>query len=783
MPVEKRSESFGRLLKAGMAAIAYTEGKTQQAVETDLGVRLGVAGVTLQRYKAGYLPPNPEGIESLAEACVQRGLMGRLWLERFLGAARLPSPSIRACLGRLFPETPAAREPAVQPNLPAPTYSRFVMRQEAYAALMEGLRSQLPITMVISLGGMGKTSLARASAEACLRAEDQAPHFRAVVWVSDKDRPGTTNLSTTLDQIARVLDYPGLVSRSFLERQGEIDALLRRQPVLLIVDNAETITDQALLNWLLQIPAPSKVLVTSRFQLFFQEPVYLVELAPMSHSETRALIVEWLPRSKLRHVADALEHCLAIADLVGGNPKALELALGLLQHQPWERVSELLKHAQHELFDELFHYAWSMLDRNSQRVITSITLFPTSVSAAALAYCVDLPLAALESSIKHLASLSLVDLMRTDVYAPPRYGAHSLVRAYVQAQADEATAEYRYLRERWLQWCIETASTVGFCWDNLERLEILDTEYTTIQAAISWATAHERHRDLLALIEGVRYYYNVRGLWGEEQLHNHERRAVAARAVGDRDQEILALAHLSETLSKQGRLDAAAQLMEQLVERADHAFQLYSAAQQAGDSRAGEHGDSLHDDAMFEYGHALALYARARGAVAEAEQIWQQLLRLTERHGGQKYVVTRRWLATARLQQGHLTDARELFVASLNDAQAINDVRSVSGNMLKLAAIDVLEHQLDAAETTLQSSRQLAELYRDRRRLAECHLISATIALRRNDRQRADAELRTALDLFERLGMQGEAREAQTLLDTLNELDALAVPDARGKRF
>jgi tetratricopeptide (TPR) repeat protein len=770
--MERRNESFGRLLKAGTAAIAYIEGKTQPAVEADLGALIGVAGATLQRYKAGHLPPDPESIEILAEACVKRGLMGRAWLERFVETAHLSSANARACLGRLFPDLPRSRAPVVQPNLPPPTYSRFVMRQHAYAALMDGLHSRLPVTLLISLGGMGKTSLAHAIAEACLHIQAAEPSFQAVVWVSDKDSPGTTNLSTVLNQIARVLDYPGLLARSFVERQREIEVLLRRQAVLLVVDNAETITDQALLDWLLQIPHPSRALVTSRFQLFHHDQVYLVELEPMSRAEVHALISAWLPRSKLRHVADALEHCMAIADLVGGNPKALELALGLLQHQSWEQVVALLKHAQHELFDELFTCAWNTLDRTSQHIIASITLFPVHVSAAALAYCVDLPVSVLERCMQHLVSLSLADSTRIDLHAEPRYSAHPLVRAYVQARFGTASPEYMHLRERWMHWCIETATAVGFCWNDLPRLEMLDADHQTIQAAITWAAAHERHAEVLVLVEGIRYYYNVRGIWGEEQLANHERRAASARALGEPDQAILALAHLAETLSKQGRLDAAAQVMEQLIAQGERTFEAYIEAQQSMPVAASPDVWTFHDDAMFEYGHALALYARAHEKTAEAERVWRQLLMPTARVGGQKYVVTRRWLATMLFQQGNSAAARELFLAALNDAQTINDLRSVSGNVLKLAHIDLLEGNVHTAEDRLQQCRDIAARYHDRRRLAEYHMLIAKVATLRGDTQAATSDLLIALDLFERLGMQREAADARTILQELHHQGA-----------
>ena len=65
--------------------------------------------------------------------------------------------------------------------------------------------------LIVGLGGNGKTSLAREVADACLKGASDAPQFDAAVWVSDKDRSGTTNLSMVLDEIARTLDYPGFI--------------------------------------------------------------------------------------------------------------------------------------------------------------------------------------------------------------------------------------------------------------------------------------------------------------------------------------------------------------------------------------------------------------------------------------------------------------------------------------------------------------------------------------------------------------------------------------------
>ena len=50
------------------------------------------------------------------------------------------------------------------------------------------------------------------------------------------------NVSTVLDEIARTLDYPGFTQFEHNEKRREVEQLLKRQRVLLIVDNFETIS-------------------------------------------------------------------------------------------------------------------------------------------------------------------------------------------------------------------------------------------------------------------------------------------------------------------------------------------------------------------------------------------------------------------------------------------------------------------------------------------------------------------------------------------------------------
>jgi hypothetical protein len=113
--MSNRSETFGRLLKGAINSIAAYEGKTAPAIEDELGEQIGVAGSTIQRYKAGSLPTEPCVVQILAEAAIRRGYLSRTWLQRFLQAARYPKPeALVAQLADLFgPNTSSGDERAM----------------------------------------------------------------------------------------------------------------------------------------------------------------------------------------------------------------------------------------------------------------------------------------------------------------------------------------------------------------------------------------------------------------------------------------------------------------------------------------------------------------------------------------------------------------------------------------------------------------------------------------------------------------------------------------------
>ncbi|NJO07768.1 MAG: AAA family ATPase [Chloroflexaceae bacterium] len=268
-------------------------------------------------------------------------------------------------------------------NLPAPTYSHFVMRQQAFAEVVDGIERRSAVVLIASLGGMGKTSLAREIAAHSLREDSAVPHFDAVVWVSDKGKEGTTNLSTVLDAIAQTLDYPGIAQYTHSEKQYEVEQLLRRQRVLLVVDNFETITDGVLLEWLLRLPEPSKAIITTRqYRREFRNSAILVNLHGMTEAETSEAVDERLRVLHMERLVSDPTQLEPLLAATGGNPKAITLTMGLLKYErrPLQQIVDDLYAARGDLFDDLFSWAWALLDDAARRLLMIATFFVDSAS-------------------------------------------------------------------------------------------------------------------------------------------------------------------------------------------------------------------------------------------------------------------------------------------------------------------------------------------------------------------------------------------------------------------
>lgn len=95
--------------------------------------------------------------------------------------------------------------------------------------------------------------------------------------------------------------------------------------MLVVVDNYETITDGALLAWLLRLPEPSKAIVTSReYGREFRRNCWPVELRGMSDAEALTFIGHRLRVLRMDSLVERSRLIEPLISATGGNPKAIE---------------------------------------------------------------------------------------------------------------------------------------------------------------------------------------------------------------------------------------------------------------------------------------------------------------------------------------------------------------------------------------------------------------------------------------------------------------------------
>jgi tetratricopeptide (TPR) repeat protein len=745
-----RSEAFGRLLKAGIASIVNCEGKKAAIVEDELGQLIGISGDSIQRYKSGHLPPEDRTVEILATAAVQRGYLGREWLLRFLHAARYPFAD--KLLDQLCPIGPARpRPPRVYENLPAPTYSQFVMRKQPFDEVIDGLQQRSAAVLIVGLGGNGKTSLAREVATRCLQDGSNAPLFDAVVWVSDKDRPGTTNLSVVLDEIARTLDYPGFTQFAHDEKLYEVGQLLKRQKVLLVVDNFETISDGALLSWLLRLPEPSKAIITSReYEREYRRGSWPVELRGMREEEVQEFIDQrllWLRIAQLVNDKTQLEPLLAAT---GGNPKAIEIALGLVKHErrPLQQVVDDLYAARGELFDDLFVRAWALLDEAARRVLLVMTFFPTSASGEALAATADVQGYAFDRAVEQLTDLALIDEQRIDLVSPSRYTLHPLVRAFARARLEELPVFEKGARQRWMGWYIRQSSKLDSHKTNINILDLFDIEEEVLYSVVDWASHNHYHIETIHLAARAGYYYYVRGMW-DKKIDMNLLHAKAAHSLSDFGEELKARAYHVELLCIQSNTTEAEKHLSSIEKLAELM--------------------SLEGDIFAHYQHAKALYYMARGDLETAQRIWQETLDVDEEVSNSAKNWTRRWMGTSLYYNGQFSEAKDLFRIVLKNATSQGHQRTILHSKIAIASIALNQGEIDIAAKILSESQLTARQFQDRENIARAHYLTARLHTLRNDFPAARVALAEAIDLFERLGMRRELAEARDELARLDE--------------
>ncbi len=639
--------------------------------------------------------------------------------------------------------------PKIPHNLPQP--GEFIGREREKAELREALASRSYLVCIDGIGGIGKTALALEAAHECLRVSngeipaDGVPVFDAFVWTTAKDRELV--LSDILDSIARTLDYPYIAQLPPEEKPSEAAKLLRAHRSLLIVDNFETITDDAVRHFLLNLPEPSKALITSREQKLRQARA--ISLRGMEKDEALTLIRSEGKRLGLPAVEQAEEKVLLrLYEATGGAPLAIKWAVGQMKQrgQSLDTVLDYLYEARGDIFENIFSRSWELLSENARRVLMVMPIFATSASKAAIEAASDVHKWDLDEALGQLVEIWLVEASEELDEAKRRYSIHPLTRAFAGARLRENAEWEREARRRAAKYFLAfTRRYGGIEWKKFESLKM---EHENILAVMDWCLEAEEWRAFVELEAAMRYVLSFGGDW-QELIKRGLQATEASVRIGDKATYAwAALNSLSWTYRKRGDFAKASRW-------ANEAHKYFE-----------ELGDKRGTAASF---HNLGSIAESEGKLDEARGFYQQCITVcgepADREAGYDALVD---LGDIARKQGSYEEARRLYEERLRVWQKLNDPMWVAILLGKLGLVAYHSDDYETAwrlyEEDLEGNQKLGRqngIAYSKRALAHIGVLLG------KDRAQMQTLAQEALEIFERLGMKLEYEETRELVARL----------------
>lgn len=355
----------------------------------------------------------------------------------------------QAAAGRRLTEIIIARETALatahahrlEAALPPAPYAGLFgldALRDQITTLLRDPSSMIPVA-IAGMGGLGKTALADAVARQLAR----AAVFEGIVWLR---APGVGQSSSETFGIQSVTEallaalFPGEPATGNLDANlTRLRDALQRSPHLVVVDNLETPDQLAdLLDRLRSLSGPSRVLLTTRSRPAPGTQVQVVALGELAEPDGVALALEQAGAGAVNATAG---HSLlagdaaAIYGVVGGNPLALKLAVGLSAVQPLDALLRDLRSRQTPTIDDLYRHiywqVWNSLSANSQALLLTMPLVAEAGAAPEQLLAISgFTEAELWTAIHELWSRALLEVRGT--VHDKRYGIHRLTETFVQ---------------------------------------------------------------------------------------------------------------------------------------------------------------------------------------------------------------------------------------------------------------------------------------------------------------------------------------------------------------
>lgn len=694
--------------------------------------------------------------------------------------------------------------PAPAHNIPRPLTPLFGRRKEIQSITNIILNPDYPLVSISGGGGMGKTSLALATARHLL-AEEKHP-FRDGIWFVALETIEKDSREKIEEEVAALIGQAmGLYFHGESELWSQLVGQLASKHVLLILDNIEqflTVASDLIID-LLEAGGNIHLLVTSRTTLALGASVAF-PLAGLqapgqpspdaANNESVRLFAERAARLPVSFRLDKhLAEVVAICQFVEGMPLGIELAAASLGRLMIDEILpalinnlQLLETTQRDVpprqrtLQAVFDYTWRLLDAREQKALAQISVFRGGFTREAA----ETVLSDSASSIYNLQAHALLNRSETG-----RFKLHPLVRQFARDKLNGV--DMIELREQALnRHTAYFASLMHSFEDDLQRgegqeaLRLIDAEQGNLRAAWQHAVRSEQWLNIAKCLDSSHYFFQRKGLFNEETALVDSAISTLQGLKNDEDALLIGLHSRLLTVRAQDHLRLA-QFEEglQIVDQACDLAQKLAAAGAPAGVRANIQGQARlvraqilsiqheHEAALGQYSKVVAMARRGNNQILEADAwigiggqiIWQADVGLAQEplfnaldlcqtllyKAGEMEAL--RLLGTMAFRQGSLAESAEYHKRSLELSRALGDLVEEAE---ELGSLGVILHQRgDLWGSQLYKKEALATFRRLNMRESEQWLLGelGNTAILLGDYSAAEKNLTEALNIAQEL--------------------------------
>ncbi|WP_420628631.1 tetratricopeptide repeat protein [Candidatus Leptofilum sp.] len=336
--------------------------------------------------------------------------------------------------------------PNLKHNLPQRVYNYFVGRKGEIDQLFTLLspNHQAWVIVIDGIGGIGKTAIALEAAYYYFEHVNEispSERFEAIIWVSAQNTVLTGEGIVSRVQVIRSLDdiyttisvvlgHEEIFNRASSEERHElVRRFLTDQRTLLIIDNLESIDNSNILNFLQELPKPTKCIVTTRHRINVALPL---RLAPMDEQDAKSLILRECEERKIRLEDQEVDQ---IYQRTEGVPLAMVWSISQIAHN--DDVAAVLRQVRQPSGDVL-HYilkdTFTLVENKpANTLLLAIALFPQHATREALKNVTGMSISIRDNGLEELEKLSLINNSKG------RFSMLSITRSFVTHLLNEET--------------------------------------------------------------------------------------------------------------------------------------------------------------------------------------------------------------------------------------------------------------------------------------------------------------------------------------------------------